>query len=491
MSGLLVAQLSDPSGALEIVEEILALDPKESPTLMALGEPGAKSRVQVVGILEQILRDAPRVSIDEPLDRTDRTSLPPSKGKRSLPPPRARAKKVPARQRAAALLKEHYRESGHDAELAATMEVELEAVRSVKERIRRHNQIAEIYFRLNANEKALDHYVALVALEPDVQNHRTMLSDLAERIQRFDRMADVLATAAEDCTDDELRVELLMLAATTCQEKLREFSRAIEFYLRVLSVVGCKEEIHLEAARRVAPLLLDTGRSRERLEVLERLAHLEPDLFGRMNVLVSVAELATELGELDRAVLAWETRLAEDAADLVSLNGLILLYSQAGRVSELIAALERRSEASANVEGKRADRELVAALYEERIQNLDKAITTWREIEADFGPTEASTETLVRLYTEAERWSDLSAHLSSAANRASPVARPSLFARLGDVERERLDEPERAITSYAMALELVPTHPSARNGLESFLLHPSFAPRAVEELLTVSRSRSG
>ena len=49
----------------------------------------------------------------------------------------------------------------------------------------------------------------------------------------------------------------------------------------------------------------------------------------------------------------------------------IRIYSQAGRVSELIAALERRSEASANVEGKRADRELVAALYEERIQNLN------------------------------------------------------------------------------------------------------------------------
>ena len=97
---MLLDDLADVSAALEMIEEILAPDPKDTPSLVSAGDPESKSRVQVVEILERVLKTAPRVS--EPRDSMMPETAA-SSGPQSIPPPapRARSKKTPARQRAA------------------------------------------------------------------------------------------------------------------------------------------------------------------------------------------------------------------------------------------------------------------------------------------------------------------------------------------------------------------------------------------------------
>ena len=131
-------------------------------------------------------------------------------------PPRARANKTPPRQRAAALLKEHYVETGRDADLARVLEVELEAVKSIKERIRRHKKIADLYEKLGQDGSALEHYIALVLLEPDDASHRDALTILAEKVGRFDRAAEVLASAAEDCSPISRSIMFICKSSRAC-----------------------------------------------------------------------------------------------------------------------------------------------------------------------------------------------------------------------------------------------------------------------------------
>ncbi|MGH7328538.1 MAG: tetratricopeptide repeat protein, partial [Polyangiaceae bacterium] len=362
--------LGDPAAALAVVEEVIAPDPRESPALAALGEPSAPMRLQVVGILESILEIAPRGQVPResmlppPMSEAAPGDKPP---RDSVIPPRNRAKKIPVRQRAAALLKEHYLQTERDADLAKVLEVELEAVKSVKERIRRHRQIAELYVKLGLDASALEHYVSLVTLDPDEVDHREALARIGAKVGRFDRVAEVLTNAAEDCTDDGVRVELLMQAAAVHEERLSDPTRAIELYLRVLGTPDVSADASLAASRRLDPLLETAGRQRERLNVLERISELEQDVAPRRRALGEAAKLAAEIGEQERSIAAWEACLTIDATEAEALDGLVALLEQSKRWRPLVAALTRRADATESAEKRRADRVRIAHIYNDEL----------------------------------------------------------------------------------------------------------------------------
>ena len=300
-------ELSDAGAALLVVEEMLAA-----------GDEGDTTRE----LLERILAAAP---VAEEIKRTlpptsspvsdsiaaayesiapPRASVPPARAsvppRGSVPPPaKGRGKRVLVRQRAASLLRERYAASGKDADLARVLEVELEGVKNAKDRIRRHREIAALYERIGNDAAALEHSVSLVMLEPESEAHRSQLASLAERTGRWDRLAEVLAAAADDCEGDELRVTLLIDAGLVHADRLSDGARAIELLSRVLAF-DVDHGVLLRAARRLETLLGLVAREHERLAVLERIAQLESDAGARKTVLGEAARVAAALGETDR-----------------------------------------------------------------------------------------------------------------------------------------------------------------------------------------------
>ena len=480
-------ELKDPAAALAVIEEVLAPDPRESPAISVLGEPTTAIRMQVVGILERILEVAPLGQ------ETRESMLPPplsdsAPGDRplreSVIPPRSRAKKVPVRQRTAALLKEHYLQTDRDADLAKVLEVELEAIKSVKERIRRHRQIAELYVKLGLDASALEHYVALVTLDPDEVEHREALARIGAKVGRYDRVAEVLTTAAEDCTDEGVRVELFMQAAAVHEERLNDPTRAIELYLRVLGAPDVGADVQLAASRRLDPLLETAQRPRERLNVLERISELEHDDGLRRRALGAAAHLAAELGEHERSIAAWEACLSIDAADTEALDGLVRLLEQGKRWQPLVDALLRRAKSARTTEKRRADRVQIAHIYNDELDDSSAAIGAWHAIEEEFGPDDESTDALASMLRGAERWDELATLLADAANRtASTESRATLLRQLGDVQRERLGNAASALFNYEAALAANPNEPGALAGAEALLDNPEHRAEAVRVLL--------
>ena len=494
IAGLWLNELGDAAAALQVVEELLAR--------------GVDASIDLSGLLERILAVAPpyaelreaspregaRDSAPPPA-ATDGASAPAERASRpsAIPPPMTGPKRTLVRQRAAALLKERYVESGRDADLVRVLEVELEAVKSVKERIRRHRQLAELYVNLGSDEEAIEHYVSLVTLEPDVTLHREQLAQLTRRTGKDERLAEVLVTAADDCTDDALRVELLMHAANVHEVPLADAPRAIDLYFRVLSMPA-DDAAHLVAARRLEPLLEASDRSRERLDVLERTAILEQDPSARRAALGRAAELASTLGEHERAIAAWTKRLDEDEADHEALAGLVDLLGRERRWRALIDVLARRARASEDADARRADRVRIAETLSRELGATDEAILAWEQIEAELGETPESTAALAALLEGAERWSDLTRLLArSAARTPAFEARSAILCDLGDVLRERLGENAAAIASYREALEgeapLTPASARARAGLTALLASDADGGAALDVLLsTYTRS---
>ncbi|AKU97689.1 Exonuclease SbcC [Labilithrix luteola] len=468
IAGLWLSELGDASSAIIVIEDLLAHQVD-----------GNDLGIDVTDLLERVLAAAPktaevRESILPPPDGGRRDSYMPMAGKRGL-----------VRQRAAALLKERYGVPGREADLARVLEVELEAVRSVKERIRRHHQIATIYGQLGDDERALEHFVQLVLLEPEVPAHRTELAAIAARIGRYDRLAEVLVSAADDCADGTLKVELLMHAGVVSAEKIGDRPRAIELFFRVLSVNPIADDAVLSACRNIEPLLETEGRKAERLDILERLAILEEQSDIRSHVLGEAARLATSLEEDDRAIWAWEGRLETTPNDPEALDGLVALFEKASKWRNLIDVLDRRSRLEGNSEGeRRGDRVRVARIQSERLDAIDEAIASWRGIEQDFGDSEESTRALAALYRTTRHWNDLAELLAKAAERTpNLVEKADVLRELGDVQREQLEALPEAIASYEAALGHDPRSEGARTGLRALLKRPEYRPDVVRVLL--------
>ncbi|MDB4937976.1 MAG: Exonuclease SbcC, partial [Labilithrix sp.] len=370
------------------------------------------------------------------------------------------------------------------ADLARVLEVELEAVKSVKERIRRHQQIAAIYAQLGDDEHAMDHFVQLVLLEPEIAAHRTELAQLAARVGRFERLADVLVSAADDCNDDALKVELLMHAGVVTAEKIGDVSRAIELFFRVLAISPISDEALLAACRHVEPLLEQSGRKTDRLDVLERLAILEGEHEVRWRVLGEAARLATELQEDDRAIWAWEGRLETAPNDPEALDGLVVLFEKAERWRPLIEVLAKRGKLDRAADQQRADRVRVATILSERLDATEEAIETWRDVEATFGDSEDGTRALSALYRSTRKWVELAALLEGAAGRTEGIGeKAEVLRELGDVQREQLDAIPEAIASYEAALGHDPRSEGSRVGLRALLKRAEHRADVVRVLL--------
>jgi tetratricopeptide (TPR) repeat protein len=488
IAGLWLNELGDASSAIIVVEDILANQPAEGessttptpPPVRGIGgslPPPPLSPIDVTDLLERVLAVAPKTA------EVRESVLPPPDGRRDSYLPTA-PKRGLVRQRAAALLKERYSVPGREADLARALEVELEAVKSVKERIRRHQQIAAIYAQLGDDEHAMDHFVQLVLLEPEVAAHRTELALLAARVGRFERLADVLVSAADDCNDAALKVELLMHAGVVTAEKIGDISRAIELFFRILAISPISDEALLAACRHVEPLLEQSGRKTDRLDVLERLAILEEEPEVRWHVLGEAARLATELQEDDRAIWAWEGRLETAPNDPEALDGLVVLFEKAERWRPLIEVLAKRGKLGTSAEQQRADRVRVAGILSERLDATDEAIETWRDVEATFGESDDGTRALSALYRSTRKWVELADLLEGAAKRTEGIGeKAEVLRELGDVQREQLEAIPEAIASYEAALVQDPRSEGSRVGLRALLKRAEHRADVVRVLL--------
>ncbi len=493
IAGLWLNELGDASSALIVVEDILAHQNDVDEAAPTISSPGAPTRrdgrgslpppapvMDVTDLLERVLAVSPKTA-----DIRESVMPPPEGSKRRDSYLPVAPKRGLVRQRAAALLKERYQGVGREGDLARVLEVELEAVKSVKERIRRHQQIAAIYTQLGNDESAIEHFVQLVLLEPERADHRSNLATIAARINRFDRLAEVLVSAADDCNDDALKVELLMQAGEVTAQNVGDISRAIELFFRILGISPIADASLLQACRLVEPLLAQAGRKADRLDVLERLAILESDDDVRWTVLGEAARLAMELEEDDRAIWAWEGRLETRALDPEALDGLVFLFDKGARYRPLIDVLNKRAKLDdREVEQRRADRVRVATILSEKLDATEEAIDTWNDVEATFGESDEGTRALAALFKATRRWQELAALLARAAERAtSPSDKAEILRELGDVQREQLDSLEAAIASYEASLKEDPRSEGSRSGLRSLLKRADHRPEVVRVLL--------
>jgi len=372
----------------------------------------------------------------------------------------------PVRDAALDLLRSHYDATARPREVIRVLErvIEIDPTGSRALREEAGARLAE----LDADDAAMDHYAALLALTPDSSVTQEKLRQLAQRSGNFARYADGVAAAAKTAPTAGRRVELLAEAARTRIDLLHDAAGAIELYRAALGQDGASESDQLLVCRRLSELYGTTEQPRDRLDILEKLAALEKEPSARRSVLGEAARLADSLGETDRALELWQSRIDGDATDLPALDARIALLQSAGRWNALIHDLDLRAERSGSPVQRRTDLIKIATIHRDQLGDRDAAIGAWQRVLGEFGDDPETVEALADLLAAANRWAEMAELLERASERDTKRTTERLV-RLADAQREHLALPVRASAAYRNALAIDSRHGGARAGLVALL----------------------
>jgi tetratricopeptide (TPR) repeat protein len=385
------------------------------------------------------------------------------------------------RERALTLLRSRYDEQGRTADVIRVLQTALVRAGAAEERALRR----ELGARLKASgalEGAMAQLLALLALAPDDAAAEPELYALADATGAHARLAEGFTAAAEAAERTARRIALLTAAAELRAEKLGDLDGATQLYGRVLSAAGDDASTALPAARRLATLFARAGRTRERLDALDRLAALEPAAGARRDALADLAAEALALGDTERALDAHGRRFAANPRDLDALGASIALLTQTAQWTRAIDALRQRASSDVSPLERRADLTRIAQIQADALGDVDAVIATWTNLAAAFGEDAAVVDALAALYERTGRDAELASLLERAGARDTARV-TELLARLGAVLHTRLGDTARAAQALRNALRADPTLALARDGLHALLDDDGARATAVEGLV--------
>jgi tetratricopeptide (TPR) repeat protein len=388
------------------------------------------------------------------------------------------------RENALDLLRAHYDSSNRPREVIRVLErvIQLDPAGSRGLREEAGARLAE----LDDDKAAMDHYAALLSLQPESSVTQEKLRQLAQRSSNFEAYAEGVATAGRASPGVVRRVELLAEAARTKLDLLDDPSGAIDLYQEALAQEGAGEREQLLVCRRLSELYSRVDRQRERLDVLEKLGQLEKGDANRRAVVGEAARLAESLGYTDRALALWQRQIDSDPGDVPALDARITLLEAASKWDDLVAALELR--AGKNVSGpqKRSDLMRIATVHRQHRNDLDGAIAAWQRVARESGEDAESVSALSELLAETNRWKDMADLLERASSRDTERTLARL-GRLGDALRQHLSSPPRALAAYRNAMAIDSTDKTARAGLTALLDDPATRAAAADILADAFR----
>lgn len=287
----------------------------------------------------------------------------------------------------------------------------------------------------------------------------------------------VIADAAKDSLE---RINALKRAAELHTMHLRQPEQAFASLATALRIAP--DDVELRAAARAASEDADALDSYA--EVIEELleAGAGPIAIALHRELADVYE--KKLNKQDDAVRHLHEVLKLDGKHVEALKALQRLHRTREEWTELVPLIERLATLEADP-GARSELDREAALLsEQKLNDLERAATNWRQIAArDVLAREAATA-LDRLYVELDRPQELAFALELRRNQEgqSPQGRELAF-RLAALRQNRLDDRRGALEVYRQILSEDPSHEATREALEAWARSSDVESAAAGEIL--------
>jgi golgin subfamily B member 1 len=304
----------------------------------------------------------------------------------------------------------------------------------------------------------------ILLIAPANRDAYRALRALYESAERWRDLAALLDRFLPHVEDDEEKKDILVEIAGLQEVRLGQ--KELAFMSLGRAFAADPEDLRIE--QDLLRLAEETDAWDEVAAILEEVVD-EIEKGPRLAaLLLRFAEVQNEhLDDADEAESAIRKVLAFDPGNPAALDALAGLFSNRGQASELIVALEQKLDATGEPDAQKDILGRIAAIFENELDDIEEAISTWRRVLALDGGDATGIDALVRIFEGRERWDDLVGVLQRAVDAAkTPSERADLQHRIAQIFEERLEDDERAIGALRAALDFHGSHAPSMTTLE-------------------------
>ncbi|MCL2776956.1 MAG: hypothetical protein FWD73_03055 [Polyangiaceae bacterium] len=301
-------------------------------------------------------------------------------------------------------------------------------------------------------------------LDSDPSNAEALgaLGGLYERSKEFNKLVIVLEKQAEVTYDSSAKIQILTKLGTVYGDRLNNDEGAVSAWRQLLALDPNDRKAQEALKKKYLALgrwddlevfYAETGKWDEFIRVLEQQEAKEVSPSAKIGLLFKIAELwADKKSKSDRAARAYEKVLELDASSLRAAEALIPIYSHTGNSKALANAIEVKLGHEEFDHGKLALLREVAALYEGKVKEPQKAFARYLSAFELFPSDEQATLDVERAAKATGRWPEVEVAYRTAIDQAADSGDTSLAItlrlKLGRVLVEEMKHVDPALEVY-------------------------------------------
>jgi golgin subfamily B member 1 len=331
------------------------------------------------------------------------------------------------------------------------------------DRARKFLEIAKLATeRVKKPEVCIELWQQVLDSDPSNAEALGALGGLYERSKDFDKLVNVLEKQVEVTYDNAAKVQILTKLGTIYGDRLNNDEGAVSAW-RALLAIDPNDRKAQEALKKkylalgrwddLEVFYAESGKWDEFIRVLEQQEAKEASSEAKIGMLFKIAELwADKKQKNDRAARAYEKILELEPSNLRAAEALIPIYSQAGNSKALANAIEVKLGHEEDVYAKLALLREVAALYEGKVKEPQKAFARYLSAFVLFPADEQTTVDVERAAKATGQWQEVQAAYSTAIEQATDSGDAGLAItlrlKLGRVLVEEMQQVDEALTVY-------------------------------------------
>ncbi len=202
--------------------------------------------------------------------------------------------------------------------------------------------------------------------------------------------------------------------------------------------------------------------------VVDQIGRASGDVELQTQLLTRIAQIEeTQLGDNDASAAAYHRVLKVAPQQLEAANALEAIYLRTDAYTKLVDVVLAKVDMVSELADKKELLFKAAQIYEEVLENADRAIDVYRQVLQLDENDRAAIDALERLYIRLERWEPLKDVYSKKAELATvPDEKKQMLFVLGQVYDRELKDLTRAIETYQTILDLDPEDVTAIQALD-------------------------
>jgi tetratricopeptide (TPR) repeat protein len=309
--------------------------------------------------------------------------------------------------------------------------------------------------------------VLLTAFTPETFEDEQLIADLgrlAGATGQWDELIGQFEEVLREIGDAPGAADVHKMVGRWQSEELGQPEEAVYHLQRALSIEPDNIDVMTELER----LYREIAAWEELAQILTKRVEYSTDPDEQIEIWRKLGELyELQMGQVDDAVDSYRHILEIDPSDILAIESLERIYEAYDRWDDLIEILNQKADATYDPDEMVEIRFRIAQIWEERLDDIDNAVATYRDILAADQTHMPSLKELERIFMSHQRWEDLlGVYEQQLSLTHEPEQQVQIYSRQAALYEDAFEDVDRAIEAFNNMLMVEPEHLDAIQNLE-------------------------